>query len=210
MPSPSPRRNSEEDRVEKHHAQGINADHWQGPAHLWRLRTTPRCLVGCPQSMTSTCHGSLLVPTSSYTELGARKPRCPIWRPNRSCIPAPLNVPINDKGPMSPMASRPTGRGLPRPPKVPLFRALWYLFDGIWGLLKGSWGVLVLMKAPYEQKHLGGASRHRGPARRYEKNTGLTQTSEILSTDCEHAYKPFWETYLVFAYDSVCHSFKQT
>ena len=32
---------------------------------------------------------------------------------------------------------------VPRPPNVPLLRALWYLLDGIWGLLKGSWGVLV-------------------------------------------------------------------
>ena len=30
----------------------------------------------------------------------------------------------------------------PRPPNVPLLRALWSLLDGIWGLLKGSWGVL--------------------------------------------------------------------
>ena len=28
----------------------------------------------------------------------------------------------------------------PRPPNVPLFRALWSLLAGIWGLLKGSWG----------------------------------------------------------------------
>ena len=32
---------------------------------------------------------------------------------------------------------------IPRPPNVPLLRALWSLLDGIWGLLKGSWGVLV-------------------------------------------------------------------
>ena len=32
---------------------------------------------------------------------------------------------------------------VPRPPNVPLLRALWSLLDGIWGLLKGSWGVLV-------------------------------------------------------------------
>ena len=32
---------------------------------------------------------------------------------------------------------------VPRPPWVPLLRALWYLLDGIWGLSKGSWGVLV-------------------------------------------------------------------
>ena len=32
---------------------------------------------------------------------------------------------------------------LPRPPNVPLLRALWSLLDGIWGLLKGSRGVLV-------------------------------------------------------------------
>ena len=30
----------------------------------------------------------------------------------------------------------------PRPPNVPLLRAIWSLLDGIWGLLKGSWGVL--------------------------------------------------------------------
>ena len=30
----------------------------------------------------------------------------------------------------------------PRPPNVPLLRALWSLLDGISGLLKGSWGVL--------------------------------------------------------------------
>ena len=35
---------------------------------------------------------------------------------------------------------------LPRPPNVPLLRALWSLLDGIWGLLKGSWGVLVQPK----------------------------------------------------------------
>ena len=29
---------------------------------------------------------------------------------------------------------------IPKPPNVPLFRALWSLLDGIWGLLKGSWG----------------------------------------------------------------------
>ena len=32
---------------------------------------------------------------------------------------------------------------VPRPPNVPLLRALWYLLLGIWGILKGSWGVLV-------------------------------------------------------------------
>ena len=32
---------------------------------------------------------------------------------------------------------------MPRPPNVPLLRALWSLLDGIWGILKGSWGVLV-------------------------------------------------------------------
>ena len=32
---------------------------------------------------------------------------------------------------------------IPRPPNVPLLRALWSLLDGIWGSLKGSWGVLV-------------------------------------------------------------------
>ena len=31
----------------------------------------------------------------------------------------------------------------PRPPNVPLLRALWSLLDGIWGFLKGSWGVLA-------------------------------------------------------------------
>ena len=30
----------------------------------------------------------------------------------------------------------------PRPPNVPLLRALWYLLDGMWGLLTGSCGVL--------------------------------------------------------------------
>ena len=30
----------------------------------------------------------------------------------------------------------------PRPPNVPLLRALWSLLDGIWALLQGSWGVL--------------------------------------------------------------------
>ena len=35
----------------------------------------------------------------------------------------------------------------PRPPNVPLLRALWYLLDGIWGLLNGSWGVLALIGA---------------------------------------------------------------
>ena len=33
---------------------------------------------------------------------------------------------------------------IPRPPNVPLLRALWSLVDGTWGVLKGSWGVLVL------------------------------------------------------------------
>ena len=32
---------------------------------------------------------------------------------------------------------------LPRPPNVPLLRALGSLLDSIWGFLKGSWGVLV-------------------------------------------------------------------
>ena len=32
---------------------------------------------------------------------------------------------------------------IPRPPNVPLLKALWSLLDGIWGVLKGSWGVLV-------------------------------------------------------------------
>ena len=32
---------------------------------------------------------------------------------------------------------------LPRPPNVPLLRAVWSLLDAIWGVLKGSWGVLV-------------------------------------------------------------------
>ena len=30
----------------------------------------------------------------------------------------------------------------PRPPNVPLLRALWSASDGIWGVSKGSWGVL--------------------------------------------------------------------
>ena len=30
----------------------------------------------------------------------------------------------------------------PRPPNVPVLRAVWSSFDGIWGVLKGSWGVL--------------------------------------------------------------------
>ena len=29
---------------------------------------------------------------------------------------------------------------MPRPPNVPLLRAIWSLLDGIWGLLKGSGG----------------------------------------------------------------------
>ena len=33
---------------------------------------------------------------------------------------------------------------IPRPPNVPLLKALWSLLDGIWGVLKGSWGVLVV------------------------------------------------------------------
>ena len=32
---------------------------------------------------------------------------------------------------------------VPRPPNVPLLRALWSLLDGIWGVLKGSRGLLV-------------------------------------------------------------------
>ena len=28
----------------------------------------------------------------------------------------------------------------PRPPNVPLLKALWSLLDGIWGVLKRSWG----------------------------------------------------------------------
>ena len=31
---------------------------------------------------------------------------------------------------------------IPRPPNVPLLRALWSLVDGICGVSKGSWGVL--------------------------------------------------------------------
>ena len=31
----------------------------------------------------------------------------------------------------------------PRPPNVPLFRALWSLLDGSWGVLKGSSRVLA-------------------------------------------------------------------
>ena len=34
-------------------------------------------------------------------------------------------------------------KDLPRPPNVPLLRALRSLLDCIWDLLKGSWGVLV-------------------------------------------------------------------
>ena len=37
---------------------------------------------------------------------------------------------------------------LPRPPNVPLLRALWSLLDGIWGVLKGSWGLLVFIATP--------------------------------------------------------------
>ena len=37
----------------------------------------------------------------------------------------------------------PKVRPFPRPPNVPLLRALWSLLDGIWSVLKGSWGVLV-------------------------------------------------------------------
>ena len=33
---------------------------------------------------------------------------------------------------------------MPRPPNVPLLRALWSLFDGISGILEGSLGVLAL------------------------------------------------------------------
>ena len=42
------------------------------------------------------------------------------------------------------LAAQVTNQRLPpRPPNVPLLRALWSLFDGIWGILKGSWGVLA-------------------------------------------------------------------
>ena len=34
---------------------------------------------------------------------------------------------------------------LPRPPNVPLLRALWSLLDSIRGVLKGSWGVVVIV-----------------------------------------------------------------
>ena len=34
------------------------------------------------------------------------------------------------------------GDSIPRPPNVPLLRALWSVLDGIWGLLKGSLGIL--------------------------------------------------------------------
>ena len=33
---------------------------------------------------------------------------------------------------------------IPRPPNVPLLRALWSLLNGIWGVLKGSWGVHLM------------------------------------------------------------------
>ena len=43
------------------------------------------------------------------------------------------------------MTAEASGReDVPRPPNVPLLRALWSLVDGIWGVLKGSWGVLVV------------------------------------------------------------------
>ena len=41
--------------------------------------------------------------------------------------------------------SRPKEYPFPRPPNVPLLRALWSLLDGIWGLLEGRWGVLVMI-----------------------------------------------------------------
>ena len=37
----------------------------------------------------------------------------------------------------------PTHKLPPRPPNVPLSRALWSLSDGLWGVLKESWGVRV-------------------------------------------------------------------
>ena len=49
---------------------------------------------------------------------------------------------------------------VPRPPNVPLLRALWSLLDGIWGLLKGSWGVLVLRTILYIYPLAPGAARH--------------------------------------------------
>ena len=39
-----------------------------------------------------------------------------------------------------------THKLVPRPPNVPLLRAVWSLLDGIWGVLKGSWGVLVVSR----------------------------------------------------------------
>ena len=35
---------------------------------------------------------------------------------------------------------------MPRPPNLPLFRALGSLYDGILGVVKGSWGVLVSIR----------------------------------------------------------------
>ena len=53
---------------------------------------------------------------------------------------------------------------LPRPPNVPLLRALWSLLDGIWSLLKGSWGVLgiepVLKLLGFVGSPAGGSSLH--------------------------------------------------
>ena len=39
---------------------------------------------------------------------------------------------------------------VPRPPNVPLLRALWSLLVGIWCILKGSWGVLVFSSVYYD------------------------------------------------------------
>ena len=47
------------------------------------------------------------------------------------------------KGTYQPVAAITPRGSIPRPPNVPLLRALWSLLDGTWGLLKGSSGVLV-------------------------------------------------------------------
>ena len=55
-------------------------------------------------------------------------------------IPPQASLSSSTPGPdlMSPRQETP-----PRPPNVPLLRALWSLLVGIWGFLKGSWGVLA-------------------------------------------------------------------